>query len=71
MFNAHVILTLLVLVTALAAIARVIVLERRPRDDLNPRLVPTTAILIVSGFIAILALVHLVNLAGIHTGRFR
>ena len=71
MFNAHFILTLLVLVAALAAIARVIVLERRPRDDLNPRLVPTTAVLIVSAFIAILALVHLVNLAGIHTGRFR
>ena len=71
MFNTQFILTLFVLIAALAAIARMIVLERRPRNDLNPRLIPTTPVLIVSGFIAILALVHLANLAGIHTGRFR
>ncbi|MGE3876224.1 MAG: hypothetical protein AB7F74_24985 [Parvibaculaceae bacterium] len=64
-------LTLLVLALALAVIVRMIVLEKRPRNDLNPRLIPTTPVLIASGFIALLALVHLINLAGLHTGRFR
>ena len=44
-------------------------LERWPRADFNPRLVPTTPILLVSGFVGLLALVHLLNLWGIHTGR--
>jgi uncharacterized iron-regulated membrane protein len=44
-------------------------LERRPRTSLEPRLVPTTPILMVFGFIGLLALVHLLNLYGIHTGR--
>jgi hypothetical protein len=45
-------------------------LERRPRKGLNPRLLPTTPFLLVGGLVAILALVHLVNLWGVHTGRF-
>lgn len=44
-------------------------LESRPRVDLNPRLVPTTPVMIVFAFIGLLALVHLLNLYGIHTGR--
>jgi hypothetical protein len=44
-------------------------LERRPRHSLNPRLLPTTPILLLFGFIGLLALVHLLNLYGIHTGR--
>jgi hypothetical protein len=71
MFNMQFFLTLIVLVAALSVIARMIVLERRPRSDLNTRLIPTTAVLLASGFVALLALIHLINLAGIHTGRFR
>ena len=44
-------------------------LERRPRKSLTPRMIPTTPVLILFGFIALLALVHLANLYGIHTGR--
>lgn len=44
-------------------------LERRPRRSLDPRLLPTTPILLLFGFIGLLALVHLLNLYGIHTGR--
>ncbi len=44
-------------------------LERRPRKSLNPRLIPTTPVIILFGFIGLLALVHLANLYGIHTGR--
>ena len=68
MLDPQFLLTLLVLVMAIIVIARMIALERRPRHDLNPRLVPTTPILIASGFVALLALVHLANLAGVHTG---
>ena len=46
-------------------------LERRPRNSLTPRLLPTTPFLFAGGLIAILALVHLANLWGVHTGRFR
>jgi uncharacterized iron-regulated membrane protein len=44
-------------------------LERRPRQGFNPRLIPTTPVLLVFGFLGLLALVHLLNLYGIHTGR--
>ena len=71
MLTPQFILTALILVAALSAIVWMIILEKRPRTDLNPRLVPTTTILLISGFIALLALIHLVNLAGLNTGRFR
>ncbi len=44
-------------------------LEQRPRLSLAPRLIPTTPILFLGAVVAILALVHLINLMGIHTGR--
>jgi len=44
-------------------------LERRPRNSLAPRLLPTTPFLLAGGLIAMLALVHLINLLGLHTGR--
>ena len=43
--------------------------ERRPRTSLKPRLVPTTPLLFIGAVIGLLALVHLLNLWGIHTGR--
>jgi hypothetical protein len=67
--DAQFFLTLIVLLIALMVVVGMIILEKRPRHDINPRLLPTTPILIASGFIALLALVHLVNLAGVHTGR--
>jgi len=45
------------------------ILERRPRKDLNPRLIPTTPVMFAGVLIGLLALVHLLNLSGIHTGR--
>lgn len=44
-------------------------LERRPRHDFNPRLVPTTLLMFIGALVGLLALVHLLNLWGIHTGR--
>jgi hypothetical protein len=44
-------------------------LERRPRKSLEPRLVPTTPIMFLGAFVSLVAVIHLVNLYGVHTGR--
>ena len=44
-------------------------LERRPRKSLNPRMVPTTLVMFIGAFICLVAVVHIVNTFGIHTGR--
>jgi hypothetical protein len=62
-------LTVAVLVVSIVVVGYLSSLERRPRTSLNPRMIPTTPALMVFGFIALLALVHLVNLYGIKTGR--
>jgi hypothetical protein len=61
--------TLAALSACIAIVAFMAWLERRPRDLLKPQLIPTTPILLIFGFIGLLALVHLLNLYGIHTGR--
>ncbi len=40
-------------------------LEKRPRTDLKPRMVPTTPVMFIGVLIAIMALVHILTLAGI------
>lgn len=62
-------ITAAIMLTAFTVVGTMSWLERRPRDLLKPRLIPTTPILLVAGFIGLLALVHLVNLYGIVTGR--
>jgi hypothetical protein len=62
-------ITLAVLLACLAAIGLLVRLERRPKTQLSPRLLSTTPVIILSGFIGLLALVHLLNMFGIHTGR--
>jgi hypothetical protein len=69
MFTPQFMLTAFVLVAAVLVIIRMVILERRPRNDLNPRLIPTTPVMIVSGFVALLAFIHLINLVGFHTGK--
>lgn len=39
-----------------------------PWDDAKPRVLPWRLILIFSGFVCVVLLVHLVNLAGVQTG---
>ena len=41
----------------------------KPADPLNPRLVPWRPIIIISGFAMLVAIVHLLNLFGVETGR--
>jgi hypothetical protein len=62
-------ITLAVFLASAAIVALMVWLERRPRVDFSPRLVPTTPIMLVFAFVGLLALVHLLNLYGIHTGR--
>ncbi len=62
-------LTIAVLLASVAVVGYLSWLERRPRTSLAPRMIPTTPVLMLFGFIALLALVHLVNLYGVHTGR--
>ena len=61
--------TLAVLLAGAALVGTMVWLERRPRDLLKPQLLPTTPMLFVGMLIAVLAVVHLLNLAGLHTGR--
>ena len=42
--------------------------DKRPRKSLEPRLFSGTPIVLLFGFIALLALVHLVNMGGLTTG---
>ena len=62
-------ITIFALLAGFGLAAGMILLERRPRTSLNPRLIPTTPVLLLGALIAILAIVHLVNLYGVHTGR--
>jgi hypothetical protein len=62
-------ITAVVLGGALAAVALMAYIEKRSRAEFRTVLIPTTPILLASGLVALLALVHLLNLAGIHTGR--
>ena len=41
----------------------------RPADPMRPRLIPWTPVVLIATFAAVLALVHLLNLAGLETGR--
>lgn len=56
-------------VAALAMVAFLAWRDRRPRTDLRTSLIPTVPVMLFSGIVALLAIVHLVNLLGLHTGR--
>lgn len=62
-------LTLAALAAGVLLAAAAVVLERRPRRGIDPVLVPTTPLLFIGAVVGLLALVHLLNLWGIHTGR--
>lgn len=62
-------LTLCILGLSAALVGCMVYLERRPRDLLKPRLFPTTPVMFIAMLVAVLALVHLLNIYGVHTGR--
>lgn len=61
-------ITVAVFAACAAIVGTLAWLERRPRKSLSPRLIPTTPLILIFGFIGLLALVHLANMYGIHTG---
>ena len=62
-------ITFACLTVGLAIIAGMTWMERRPLKSFEPRLVPTTPIMFAGAFVSLIAVVHLVNLFGGHTGR--
>lgn len=62
-------LTILAFGFGLGLAATATILERRPRQSLAPRLVPTTPLMFAGVLVSILALVHVANLMGVKTGR--
>ena len=66
--NSEFVITLAIFLVSASVIGYMSWLERRPRNSLTPRLIPTTPVILVFGFIGLLALVHLANLYGIQTG---
>lgn len=62
------IMTSAVFLAAAISFAGLAIKDRRPRESLNPSLIPTTPLLLLTAIAALLALVHLVNLLGVKTG---
>jgi hypothetical protein len=60
--------TTAVFLTAAGSFAGLALKDRRPRDSLNPSLVPTTPLMLVAGIIALLSLVVLLNLLKLQPG---
>ncbi len=61
--------TFLVFLVTVAVIVGLVIYERKPRQSLDPKMLPSTALMLGVGILSLLTLVHLVNLLGIHTGR--
>ena len=60
--------TFMGLTLGIVVVGLMVWLERRPRKSLDPHLVPTTLVMFVGAFVSLIAIVHLVNLYGVHTG---
>ena len=67
-FHTEFLITLAVFLVSAGIVAYQSWSDRRPRKDLKPRLFSGTPIVLLFGFIALLALVHLVNMGGFTTG---
>jgi hypothetical protein len=62
-------LTLVILAAAVACTGFLVWLEKRPREIGRVRLIPTTPLMFLSLMVAIMMIVHVVNLMGYVTGR--
>jgi hypothetical protein len=52
------------LVGGLVLVIAMIILEKRPRKGLTPRLIPTTPVMFAGVIVMMLALIHLLTIAG-------
>ncbi|MDX5366961.1 MAG: hypothetical protein LPK88_11005 [Alphaproteobacteria bacterium] len=62
-------LTLVILAASIACTALLVWFEKRPTEIGRVRLLPTTPLIFLSLMVAILMIVHVVNLMGFVTGR--
>ena len=69
MWNTEFWLTLSVFGLGAAMASLMVWLERRPKQELAPRIFPTTLFLLIGGVLTVFAGIHLLNLIGLHTGR--
>jgi amino acid transporter len=67
--SSNFLITLAIALVAMTIVGIAAWRERRPRQRLEPSLVPAAPVILFSGIVALLAIVHLVNLLGVHTGR--
>jgi hypothetical protein len=51
-------------VGGLVLVIAMIILEKRPRKGLTPRLIPTTPVMFAGVIVMMLALIHLLTIAG-------
>jgi hypothetical protein len=65
----EILITIAIFVGGLALAGWMIMLEKRPTDLTKQRLAPTTPLMFLGVFISLLALVHILNLYGVKTGR--
>jgi hypothetical protein len=59
-------ITIVLLAAGLAICGAMIWLERRPRTNLDVRMIPTTPFLMVGVVMALVAIIHLLGLLGRH-----
>jgi hypothetical protein len=59
------IITVLALLSGLGMLAYGAIAERRPRNSLNPRLIPTTPLVFLGVIVTLLALLHIATMAGV------
>ena len=67
-FHTEFFITLAIFLVSGGIVAYLSWADKRPRKSLEPRLFSGTPIVLIFGFIALLALVHLVNMGGFTTG---
>jgi hypothetical protein len=69
MISQELIVTTGVLAASAAGVATLAAKERRPRESLKTSMIPTTPFLLVIAFVGLLALIHLMSLLGLVTGK--
>jgi len=63
-FDIETVISGLALFGGLVLVITMIILEKRPRKGLTPRLIPTTPVMFAGVIVMMLALIHLLTLAG-------
>ena len=66
LISSDAIFSIAALIAGLGLTALMYWLEKRPRQDLSPRLFPTTLFMLLGIFLALGAGVHLLSLGGLH-----